>query len=620
MLRVRSIPLLLAAATLIPIGAIGWLGVRILGQDRDVERQRQRENLEVAAGRLAIDIDRRIEDIEDQLAHGSGVSLSAEGPKGAGLLYSTGDARGEDIATAFAKADLLEFQRTDYAAAAVELRNLAQSQKAAVRAAAWNRLGRVSLKAGRNSEALAAYHELGRMEETPVQGQPAALLARQARCNMYEAAHDMDHLRSEALALATALYAGGWRIGKSTFDLYADLLSHWGAAPPPAAAKERTEAAIAFWRVWSAGDMPARGRRIVTVASTPVLVVWAGGPKQPVVWLGPPNDVTNILRPLWQQRQLTASILDLEGKPLIGMPEPAAKPAAISLNPGQTRLPFILSVAAAPGAITKGYYARREALLAGGLLLILALSIAAAYGLYRATAREIALGRQQADFVSAVSHEFRTPLTSMRHLTELLVTNSGATEAKKAQYYKLLLGETERLHRMVESLLSFGRIEAGAYAWNRKPTQPSDLLPEVLEEFRQDPQSQGRELVCEIDDGIPAIDADREALSHALRNLLENAGKYSEPHSPIRVFAQRGNGSVLLGVEDHGIGIPPQEQARIFQKFVRGSGARHAGIRGVGIGLALVKRIAEAHGGSVSLRSEPGHGSTFTLVLPCRES
>ena len=105
-----------------------------------------------------------------------------------------------------------------------------------------------------------------------------------------------------------------------------------------------------------------------------------------------------------------------------------------------------------------------------------------------------------------------------------------------------------------------------------------------------------------------------------MRNLLENAGKYSEPHSPIRVFAQRGNGSVLLGVEDHGIGIPPQEQAGIFQKFVRGSDARKQGIRGVGIGLTLVKRIAEAHGGSVRLRSEPGHGSTFTLVLPCRES
>jgi hypothetical protein len=145
MLRERAVPLLLAAATLIPIVAMGWLGLRILGQDRDVERQRQRDNLEVAAGRLAIDIDRRLADIEDQMAHGAGVSMSAEGPNGAGLLYSTADARGEDVAAEFAKADLLEFQQRDYSAAALELRKLARSQKVAVRAAAWNRLGRVSL-------------------------------------------------------------------------------------------------------------------------------------------------------------------------------------------------------------------------------------------------------------------------------------------------------------------------------------------------------------------------------------------------------------------------------------------------------------------------------------------
>jgi signal transduction histidine kinase len=362
--------------------------------------------------------------------------------------------------------------------------------------------------------------------------------------------------------------------------------------------------------------MPPRGRRNLTVAGAPVLAVWTGAPEQPVAWLASASDLTAMLGPLWQRQQLVASIQDTEGRPVIGTP----RPGAVDLNPGQTHLPFILSVAAAPGTTEDGDYGKREAFLAGGLILILTLSIASAYGLYRVTAREMELGRQQTDFVSAVSHEFRTPLTSMRHLTELLVTNSVPSESRKAQYYELLWTESERLHRMVESLLSFGRIEAGAYAWNRELTNPADLLPEVLEEFRQDPQSGGRELLCDVEENLPAIDADREALSRALRNLLENAGKYSQPPSSIRLFAQRSNGSVLLGVEDHGIGIAPREQARIFQKFVRGAEARKAGIRGVGIGLALVKRIAEAHGGSVRLRSEPGQGSTFTLVLPCRES
>jgi two-component system sensor histidine kinase KdpD len=109
-------------------------------------------------------------------------------------------------------------------------------------------------------------------------------------------------------------------------------------------------------------------------------------------------------------------------------------------------------------------------------------------------------------------------------------------------------------------------------------------------------------------------------LARALWNLLENAGKYSEPGTQIRVFARRHGDSVLLGVDDEGVGIPPGERDKIFQKFVRGSDAKREGVRGVGIGLALVKRIVEAHGGSIRLESEPGRGSRFTLVLPCHES
>jgi signal transduction histidine kinase len=127
---------------------------------------------------------------------------------------------------------------------------------------------------------------------------------------------------------------------------------------------------------------------------------------------------------------------------------------------------------------------------------------------------------------------------------------------------------------------------------------------------------EGRQVTCEIEDGLPPIRADHEALSRALWNLLENAGKYSESGSPIHVFARRQGDSVLLGVRDEGLGIPSREQKRIFQKFVRGADATRAGVRGVGIGLALVTRIVQAHGGSVRLDSEPGRGSTFTIVLP----
>jgi signal transduction histidine kinase len=248
----------------------------------------------------------------------------------------------------------------------------------------------------------------------------------------------------------------------------------------------------------------------------------------------------------------------------------------------------------------------------GALLLILG----AAYASYRTTSRELTLARQQSDFVSAVSHEFRTPLTSMRHLTELLASRAITREERRAEYYDLLAHETARLHRMVETLLSFGRIEAGAYAFRLASADPADLVRAAVDEFRGEALGRGRDIDCEIQNTLPPIRADRETLARALSNLLENAAKYSEPGTPIRVFARRGDDTVLIGVGDRGIGIAPGEHDRIFQKFVRGAGATRDGVRGVGIGLALVRRIVEAHGGSMRVESAPGVGSTFTIALP----
>ena len=619
MLSRRTIPLLLAAATLVPIGALGWLGARILQQERDVERQRQRENLEVAAGRLALAIDGRLSDIEEQLTHGSGIRLTTDGPEaqlGSTLLYGPTNPPSETLpADLFANAETLEFQRRDFTLAAAAYRALAESPKPAIRAAALNRLGRVLRKAGGATEALYAYARLLELGTVPVEGQPAALLARQARCRIYEQAADTAALRNEAAGLASDLYAGGWRIDRPTFELYRDMLHGWGTPPPPFEAVARTEAAIALWRAWRTSDLAPRGRRILRVSGTPLLAVWTGAPDRPVAWLATPAELEALLSPLWRARQLAVSLSDTDGQPLLE----AQLSGAVALNPAQTRLPFLLNAAFAGSAADDGYRMRRT-LLIGGLLAIFAFMIAAAFGLYRVTTREMELVRQQSDFVSAVSHEFRTPLTSMRHLTELLASNSVPTESRKAQYYQLLSRETERLHRMVESLLSLGRIEAGAYAWHLETVEPGELVPKVVEEFRQEVQAGGRELLCEIEPGLPAITADREALSSALWNLIENAGKYSEPGTAIRIFAQRRGQSVIFGVEDHGAGIAAAEQGRIFHVFTRGEEAKRAGIRGVGVGLALVKRIVEAHGGSVRLNSKPGCGSTFIMELPCHGS
>jgi two-component system, OmpR family, phosphate regulon sensor histidine kinase PhoR len=239
----------------------------------------------------------------------------------------------------------------------------------------------------------------------------------------------------------------------------------------------------------------------------------------------------------------------------------------------------------------------------------------ASFGLHRITMRELRLARRQSDFVAAVSHEFRTPLTSMRHLTDLLVHRPALSEERKAHYYGLIAHETERLYRMVESLLSFGRMDAGAHVWRLEPLAVASFVRGLVDEFRE--FAAGRVVDLDIDADLPGISADREALARALWNLLENAAKYSDPDRPIRVFARRQHRTVVIGVQDRGLGIAPGDRRRIFETFVRGDEAMRAGIRGVGIGLALVERIAEAHGGRVDVESDVGRGSTFMLVIPC---
>ena len=591
----QKVPVLLAVATLIPIGALSWLGIRIVQQDRDVERQRRREALEVAAGRLTLEIERKLQEIEDQLGKGGGIALAAVSDE-------------EAPASLFEDAEAAEFQRRDLYAAVGAYRGLAKSPKPPVRAAALVRLGRVLRQLGDRAGALQAYASLEQLGSVTVGGQPAGLVGSQGRCRVLQEGGDVEGLRTEAVKLAQDLDSSRWPLDRPMFDVYREMVQGWGALPPSRDAVARVDAAIELRRACNGGQLAPRGRRILHEADAVVLAIWSGGPDNPTAWLAAVHEFAASLRPQWTAQQLAVALYETDGHRILG----EASPGAVSLTPGETRLPFIVSVASLAPERGGG----RVVLISGLALAFLAM-LAAGYGLYRATTREVLLARRQSDFVSAVSHEFRTPLTSMRHLTELLVSRSITSEERKAQYYELLAHETERLHRMVESLLSFGRIEVGAYAWHLEPADTSQFVQGLVEEFRRAPEARDRVVSCQIEEGLPPIQADHEALSRAFWNLLENAAKYSAAASPIRVAARRQGSSVLLAVEDEGAGIPMGERERIFQKFVRGADAKRAGVRGVGIGLALVKRIVEAHGGSVRLESEPGHGSTFTLVLPC---
>jgi signal transduction histidine kinase len=149
--------------------------------------------------------------------------------------------------------------------------------------------------------------------------------------------------------------------------------------------------------------------------------------------------------------------------------------------------------------------------------------------------------------------------------------------------------------------------------------EPLDLASRVRDvagEFFAAPQARGHRIELDVDGDVSTVCGDREVLRTLVWNLLENSAKYSPDCDTIWVTLRQRDAAVELSVRDRGVGIPKSEQRRVFERFVRGAGARTSGVGGTGIGLAMVKRIVEAHGGRITLESEPGAGSTFTVVLP----
>jgi signal transduction histidine kinase len=241
--------------------------------------------------------------------------------------------------------------------------------------------------------------------------------------------------------------------------------------------------------------------------------------------------------------------------------------------------------------------------------------LAVGYFINRAVLRELKVARLQSDFVAAVSHEFRTPLTTIRQLSEMLVRGRFSSEERRRQFCETLLRESDRLHKLVEGLLDFARFETGGSAYRFETIEAGEFVRGIVAEFEQRVASQGFHIELAAPEGEIRVRVDRESLTRAIENLLDNAVKYSPDCRTIWVDLQREAGRVSITVRDQGLGIPPHEQREIFEKFVRGADSKALRIKGTGIGLAMVRTIVQAHGGEILLDSKPGQGSRFTMVL-----
>ena len=230
--------------------------------------------------------------------------------------------------------------------------------------------------------------------------------------------------------------------------------------------------------------------------------------------------------------------------------------------------------------------------------------------------KEIAVAKLKSDFVSNVSHELRTPLALIRLYAETLELGRISTKEKKHQYYRIIRKESERLTALINNILDFSRIEAGRKEYEFRETDIADLVRNTLDSYRYQIEQQGFELEESIDNELPAVRIDREAIARALVNLVNNALKYSQDDKYIGVKLYRDNGSVKLEVADHGIGIARRDQTKIFEKFYRAGDPLVHNTKGSGLGLSLVRHITEAHGGAIEVESSPGAGSKFIMSLP----
>lgn len=352
------------------------------------------------------------------------------------------------------------------------------------------------------------------------------------------------------------------------------------------------------------------------VASGPILLEWVPSTRDADTWIGAgalgpslADWLSDTLAPFLAGQGMTAAVRDGSGELLWGRVVEASHREALSVVPGWE---IVLSNPAAEG------WPDRQLLWYGLILMLIVMLVAGLAMTAAVVRREAELARLQNEFVAGVSHEFRSPITGIRLLTERL-TGGRVQEAEASRYYSAIEREIDRLERHVDRLLEAQKIQEGKREYHFAPASLAGIVERTADDMRVDAEARGISLEVRIDDDIPEIQLDGAAIADALENLIDNAIKYSSAGTRVSIAVRSHDGDVSVEVSDEGTGIDRDELGRIFEKFYRGRRGDAQSVRGTGLGLALVKAAVEAHGGRVEVVSEPGAGSCFTMRLPVFE-
>jgi signal transduction histidine kinase len=639
----RRLLALFLVLTLAPAAGLAWLGWRLLEQDRELEAQRTLERQEYTADLVAGALSRQITGSRQLLTESGKISSLVSAPDAvvvtfqqdglsdlpAGrLLYYPVASQGREAPEApFLAGERIEFSQQNYARAIAQFQSFANSTDPALRAGAQFRIARNERKLGNVRQALAAYEKLTDLAGITIDNVPAGLAARQARCALLEEMGRTEDLKREAGTLLNDILNGRYRLTRPVFQLYGEQVCRWLGRSDIAEPRRLALSAAAdwLWQEWQKGRLngasvpdTATVRRIdrsLTILSniTPDgLSALIAGPRYvETQWLLPalqtvPTKGVSILLRDSAGNTVNSRVPVESGRPSIRLAS-------------DTGLPWTVVASIETPAESESFASRRRLLLAG-LVLASILVITTGYALTRSLTHALDVARLKSEFVAAVSHEFRTPLATLRNITENLAAGRVSTGERLAAYYQTQRRTTNRLSRLVESLLDFGRMEAGALRYHLEQVDIGRLVRDVVAEFQNIAETGGDEIRIGIDPELPSVYADPEALGQALWNLLDNAIKYSPGQPAVWIDAVREGSLAAVRIRDAGLGIAPKEQKKLFMKFFRGTAALSAQIRGAGIGLAMVDYIVRAHGARIRVESEPGKGSTFTILLKLEAS
>jgi len=568
------------------------------------------------------------------------------------------------IAALIQSAERWEFQQKNYPQALTAYqRAIEQTADNDIKGQFLNAVARVQKKSALPKEALSTYEKIAADfgQVTVSDGIPLGLAARLELGSLLRETDDDSSALESFMDVYKSLVNREWTLQKEQFEFFAgrvkDSISKIFSEPPPGLQLQpyksefqnledkereqryRTERILAFQedaaadlepKISDPGDQPGHsaprltldiGRRLYLVS---ILSQTTRGKDEADGVLGIILDADrlrdDILSPALRQyassKETTWAVKSRDGGSILTSENPPTGTITVRANFVSNFPDWSLEFYQPPPRLLSTFLISRQGVYFYMFLLIAGILIFGLILTVRAVSRELELAKMKSDFVSTISHEFKSPLTSIRQLAEMLHSGRVPSEDRRREYYDVLLEQSERLSLLTENILNLARIEEGRKEFVFEKTDIGALLKEIVMSIQDRVRHEGFSIELEIKKDLPFVMADRVALAQAVTNLIDNAVKYSGESRRVAVSASEEAAFLMIAVKDFGIGIKKEDMDRLFERFFRGGDELTRTVKGSGLGLTLVKEIVEAHDGIAYAESEPGKGSTFFIRLP----